>query len=140
LDVAARKVDFPAFGKPSNPASAISFNRSQIVRSTSGWPEFARRGLIGRGFEMQVAETAVAAFGQNNPLADLGDIGDDSFLIFFEDLGADRNAQDDILAIFAGALPPHARTAVSGKEVLLIAEIDQRVQAHSRFHPRLTAP
>ena len=37
-------VDLPAFGRPTRPASAISFSRSQIVRSTDGWPGFARPG------------------------------------------------------------------------------------------------
>ena len=44
FDVAAKKVDFPAFGNPRSPASAINFNRNQIVRSTNGCPGFARRG------------------------------------------------------------------------------------------------
>jgi len=34
--LAARKVDLPALGRPTRPASAISFSRSQIQRSSPG--------------------------------------------------------------------------------------------------------
>ena len=35
-DTVARNVDLPALGSPTNPASAISFRRSQIHRSSPG--------------------------------------------------------------------------------------------------------
>ena len=40
----ARKVDLPALGRPTRPASAISFSRSQIVFSSPSSPGLARRG------------------------------------------------------------------------------------------------
>ena len=63
---AARKVDLPALGRPTRPASAISFRRSQIQRSSPSWPGIgAPRRAVGRGLEMGVAEAAVAALGED---------------------------------------------------------------------------
>jgi hypothetical protein len=39
-----RKVDLPALGEADEPASAISFSRSQIQRSSPSWPGLALRG------------------------------------------------------------------------------------------------
>src|ERR1035437_145929 len=39
-----RKVDLPALGRPTRPASAINFSRSQIQRSSPSWPGLALRG------------------------------------------------------------------------------------------------
>ena len=99
----------------------------------------AARGLIGGGFEMEIAKAAIAALGQKDPLADLGDIGDDGFLIFLEDFGAHRHAQHDIIAILACALLAHAGLAAAREEMLLVAEIDQRVQTVNRFGPDIAA-
>jgi hypothetical protein len=43
-DTLDRNVDLPAFGKPTSPASAISFNRNQIHFSSPSRPGLARRG------------------------------------------------------------------------------------------------
>ena len=77
---------------------------------------------------MGVAETAVAAFGQYDALAQFGDVGDDRLTVFFHDFGADGDAQDDVFAIGAGLHPAHAALPVLGKEMLLVAKVDQRVQ------------
>ena len=94
---------------------------------------------VGRAFEMQVAETAIAALGQQHALAGRRQVGDHGFLILFEDLGPDRHAQDDIVARGPGALRAHAMLAGPGKEMLLKAEIDQRVQPLDRLGPDIAA-
>ncbi len=57
-----RKVDLPAFGSPTSPASAISLSRSHTQRS-SPRPALVRpaRRAVGGGFVVRVAEPAVAA-------------------------------------------------------------------------------
>ena len=50
-------------------------------------------------------------------------------------------AQDDLVAGFAGALAAHACPAVLGEEVLLVAEVDQGVQPlHGLGHDIAAAP
>jgi hypothetical protein len=97
------------------------------------------RGLSGCGFEMQVPETAIATPRQLHALTDLGQIGKDGFLILVKYLGADRHAKDDIIAILAGALPPHARLTVLCEKMLLIPKINQRVQPIHSFGPNAAA-
>jgi hypothetical protein len=78
---------------------------------------------------MGVAEAAVAARGEHHALAGLGEIRDQGLLVVLEDLGADRHAQDRVLALGAGAVGAHAVMALLGLEVLLVAVVDQRVEA-----------
>src|SRR5690606_5249811 len=53
--------------------------------------------------------------------------------------GPDRHPQDDVIAGLAGALTARPRRAVIGKEMLLIAKINQRVQPIHRLDPDRTA-
>src|SRR6201996_3677724 len=78
---------------------------------------------------MRVAEAAIAAFGQHEFFAERGKIMDQRLAILVEDLGADRHLERDRLAIGAMAVLAHAVGAFLRLEVLLIAVIDQRVEA-----------
>ncbi len=64
----------------------------------------AARRAVGRGLEMQVAVAAVATLEQHDPLADLGEVGQQRLVVVVEDLRAARQAQHDVLACAAGAL------------------------------------
>src|SRR5690606_15822786 len=83
---------------------------------------------------------AIAAARQHDALTHLGQIGDDSFFVDIQNLGANGHAQDDVLAVSAGALAAHAAAPVLGKEMLLIAEVDQRVEAFNGHGHDIAAP
>ena len=51
---------------------------------------------------MQVAPAAVAAFGQQETLPQLGHVGNHGFLILIKDFGAHRHPQDNVAAIGTG--------------------------------------
>ena len=84
---------------------------------------------------MQVAKAAIAALGQQHALPDHGQIGNHRFFVFVDDLGAHRHAQQHVIAVAPRALAAHAVLAIVGKEMLLIAEIDQRVQPLNGLDP-----
>ncbi len=71
--------------------------------------------------------------------ADLGEIGNQRLAVFFVDLRADRHLQHDVLAVGAGAVLAHAVAAPLRLEVLLIAVVDQRIEAVDRLHHHVTA-
>ncbi len=100
----------------------------------------AARGLVGRGLVVEVAEPAVAAGQQDDALVRLGHVGEDGFLVVVEDFGADGHAQDDVLAVGAGALAAGAAAAVLGAEMLLVAVVDQRVEVFLRLKDDVAAP
>ena len=77
---------------------------------------------------MRVAEAAIAAFGEHEFFAELGEVMDQRFAILVENLGADRHLQHDRFAVGAMAVLAHAVGALRRLEVLLIAIVDQRVQ------------
>src|SRR5215831_12650150 len=77
---------------------------------------------------MRIAEAAIAAFGEDEFLAELGEIVDQRLAVLVEHLRADRHLQHDRLAVGAMAVLAHAVDAALGLEVLLIAVVDQRVQ------------
>ena len=56
-----------------------------------------------------------------------------------ENLGADRDAEDHILAILASALLAHAVLAAFGEEMLLVAKIDEGVETVHRLGPDIAA-
>src|SRR3974390_1776876 len=98
----------------------------------------ARRS-VSRRFEMRVAEAAIAAMGDGRALADLGEIGQQRCAVFSVHLRAYRHLEHSIFAVGAGAVLPHAITATPGLEVLLVAVVDQRVQAGDRFDHNVAA-
>ena len=58
-----------------------------------------------------------------------GHVGDERLAVLVEDLRAGGDLQDDVLALAAGAVLAHAVAAVLGLEMLLVAVVDERVQA-----------
>ena len=99
----------------------------------------AARRAVGRGREIGVAEAAIAALGEQHPLADLGHVGDHGLAVLVEDLGAGRHLQHHVGALGAGAVLAHAVHAGLGLEVLLVAVVDQRVEALDAFGPDVAA-
>src|SRR5690606_3480345 len=97
------------------------------------------RGLIGRGLEMLVAKAAIAALGEQEALADLGQVADQRLVILLEDLGAGGNLQRHVRAFGAGAVAAHAVRAGLGLEMLLVAIVDKRVEAVDGFGPDIAA-
>src|SRR5690606_1893762 len=89
----------------------------------------AARCLVGRGLEMRVAEAAIAAREQHQLLADFGEVGDQRLAILLEHLGTHRHLEDRIFALGAVAILAHAVMAGLSLEVLLVAVVDQRVEA-----------
>lgn len=140
-EAAASSVDLPALGRPTRPTSAISFSLSQIVRSSPAWPWIGpARRLVHRALEAGVAEAAVAALGQAHAHAQLVEIGQQGLAVLIEHLGAGRDLQHHLVAIAAMTVAPHAVMAGPGLEVLLVAEVDQGVQALDRLDPDVAAP
>src|SRR5580700_6443870 len=78
---------------------------------------------------MRVAEPAIAAAGQHHAIAHIGEIGNQRLAVLVEDLRADRDLEDDIGAVGSGAILAHAVLAALCLEMLLVAIVDQRVEA-----------
>lgn len=97
------------------------------------------RGLVGRCLEIEIAEPAIAAFGNPNTLPDFGQISDHRLFILVQNFDADRHFQDDILTITARALTAGTGAAIFGEEMLLIAIINQRIQPVHRLDDDITA-
>ena len=76
---------------------------------------------------MGVAVSAVAALGDDDPLPRFGNIGEQGFLVFVEDLGAGGNLDGDGFAFRPGTVFAHAVPAAPGLEVLFVAKIYQRI-------------
>ena len=99
----------------------------------------AARRLVGRGLEMLVAEAAIAALGQPEALADLGQVADQRLVVLVEDLRAGRHLQRHVGALGAGHVAAHAVDAGLGLEMLLVAIVDQRVQPVDGLQPDIAA-
>ena len=78
---------------------------------------------------MRVAEAAIATLGEHEFLAECGEVVDQRLAILVKDLRSHRHLQHDRLAVGAMAVRTCAILALLGLEMLLIAVIDQRVQA-----------
>ena len=94
---------------------------------------------IGRGFEVRIAEAAIAPAGEEGAPAGFGQIGDQRRAIFFVDLRADRYLEHGVGAARAVAVLAHAAAAVPRLEVLLVAIVDERVEALDRLRDHVTA-
>ncbi len=88
---------------------------------------------------MRVAEPAVAAPGQDDPLAFLGQISEEGFSVFIQDLCADRDLEHRVFATLAGAIGTHAVPAAGGLVMLLIAKVDERIEIVHAFGDHVTA-
>ena len=93
------------------------------------------RRLVGRGFEMRVAEPAIATARQQEALAFRRQVADQRLVVFLEDLRANRHPENRILAPGAIAVAAHAMRSSLRLVVLLIAIVDQRVEAAHRRDP-----
>ena len=90
---------------------------------------------------MEVAEAAVAALGDHDALARLGHVGEHRAALLVEDLRPDRHFQDRVGAAPAGAIAAHPVHAGLGLEMLLVAKVDERVEAVRAFdHDVAAAP
>src|SRR5262245_48242760 len=78
---------------------------------------------------MRIAKTAIAALGNRRALTDFGEIGNERLAVLLIDLRADRHFQHGILAVGTRAIFAHAVAAALALEVLLIAIVDQGVEA-----------
>ncbi len=97
------------------------------------------RRAVGRGLEPRIAEAAIAAFRDQHALAGLGQVAEQHFLILRQHLRAGRHLQRNVLALMAGAVRPLAVLAVARLVVLLITEIDQRVEVRDALDPHVAA-
>ncbi len=88
---------------------------------------------------MGVAEAAVAALGEDDALAGRLEVGEQRLAVLVEDLRALGHLQHDVGAAPAGAVLAHAVHAGLGLEMLLIAEVDQRVEAAGAFDDDVAA-
>ena len=96
--------------------------------------------MVCGGFEIEIAKTSIAALGNHHLLPDLCQIKQNGFTIFIHNLRANGHFERDIIAIFARALPSHAVLAILGKEMLLVAKIDQCVETGHGLDDHIASP
>src|ERR1700704_5291580 len=90
---------------------------------------------------MGVAKTAIAALGHHRAFAHAGEIGQQGLIVLVEYLGADRDLEHHVRRGGARPVLAHAVTTGLGLEVLLVAVVDQGVEAVDAFAPpSATAP
>src|SRR5437016_1081191 len=77
---------------------------------------------------MLVAESAVSAPQQHDPLLWAGQVGQHALPVVVEDLCADRHRQHEVATIGAGAVRAGAAAPVLRPKMLPITIVDQRVQ------------
>ena len=99
----------------------------------------APRRAIGGRLETGIAEAAIAAARKRDALAALGEIGEQRFAVLLVDLRADRHLEQRVGAVGAMAVLAHAAAAVLGLEMLLVAVVDQRVEAVDRLGHHVAA-
>ena len=97
------------------------------------------RRAIGGGLEAGIAEAAVAALRQHGLLAHLGEIGQQGLAVLVIDLRAGRHLEHQVAAVGAMAVLAHAVAAARGLEMLLVAVVDQRVEAVDRLDQDVAA-
>ena len=136
----ARKVDLPAFGSPTMPASAISLSRSQIVSSSPGRPGLAWRGAW-------LVDDLKCALPKP-PLPPLASRARSPGLSSSASSVSWSSANTCVpggTAMTTSSPPaperflPMPARAVLGLEVLLIAVVDQRVEVGDALDPDVAA-
>ena len=93
------------------------------ARSAAAWC------LVDGAFVVCVAKAAISALEEQDLFAFGCEVMQNRVFVFINDLRANRNADDAIFAMGASAVVAFTVFAVFGSEVLLIAEVDQRVHA-----------
>src|SRR5262249_62115703 len=96
-------------------------------------------GGVGRAFEAGVGDAAFAALGGPCLRADRGEVGEQRLAVLLVDLRADRHLHHDVGTAGAMTILTHAGTAVLRGVVLLVAVVDQRVEAVDRDHHHVAA-
>jgi hypothetical protein len=81
----------------------------------------------------------LAAVGKHGALPDLGEIGQKRYPVLVVDLRADRHFENRIGAVGAVTILAHAGPAVGGGKMLLVAIIDERVEAVDRLRDHVAA-
>src|SRR4029453_16145513 len=97
------------------------------------------RRLVGRRFELGIAEAAVPAAQQHNAIAGLSEIGDQALAVLIEDLGPGGKREHDIGALNPGAVVAHAVAALLRLEMLLVAVVEQGVEVRHAFDNDIAA-
>ncbi len=88
---------------------------------------------------MRIAKTAIAALGHHRAFAHAGEIGQQGLVVLVEDLGADRDLEHHVGRGGARPVLAHAVAAGLGLEVLLVAVVDQGVEAVDAFDHHVAA-
>ena len=118
----------------------MSLRRSQSVRSTPSWPGLALRGAwLVELLKRRLPQPPLPPRARSTRWPGTVEVGDEGLAVVVEDLGADGDAEDDVVGRLAGALLAHARLAVPGEEVLLVAVVDEGVEALDRLGPDVAA-
>ena len=111
-----------------------------IAALLAGAAEFVlARSLVGAGGEVLVAAAAAAAFGDDEALVGLLEVVDQLAGFLIVKRGADRDLQDDGMAVEAGAVGAHAVLAALRLVLGVVAEVDERVVALAGFHDDVAA-
>ena len=111
------------------------------MRSIPGWPGLARRGArFVEVVKWALPKPPLPPRATTTRSTGLRQVGEHRAGFVVEDLGADRRLQDGVGAAPAGAVPAHAVHAGLGLEMLLVAEVDQRVEAVGAFDHDVAAP
>src|SRR6478752_1835116 len=88
---------------------------------------------------MGVAEPAIAAARQHDPVAGLCEIRDQRIVVLIEDLCPGRRLQHHVGASRARAILALAMAALLRLEVLLVAIVEQRVEVRHAFDNHVAA-
>ena len=91
------------------------------------------------GGEVLVAASAASAFGDDDALVGLCEVVDQLAGVLVVEGGADRDLQDDGVAVEAGAVGAHAVLAALGLVLGVVAEVDQGVVALGADHDDVAA-
>ncbi len=137
----AEKGGLSGIGKPDQPniGDQLQPQPDPAFFSRPAGFEFTR-GTIGRCLEGGVAAPTVPALAERHALANFRKIRDQRFVIILENLRADGNLEDNIRRCGAGPVLPHAMAAAFCLEMLLIAIIDQGIEAFNTFNNDAAAP
>ncbi len=76
---------------------------------------------------------------EDDALADLGEVGEDMLLVVVQDLRADRDLDDEVVAARAGPVAAGAALAARRPEMLGVAKVDQGVEALDRLEDDVAA-
>jgi len=99
----------------------------------------AARRPVCRRLEAGVSEAAVAAARKQGALTGMRKVGNERLVVFGIDLRAGGNLKRDVAAPRPGTIGAHAVPAAGRRVMLLIAEIDERVQIFHAFGPDASA-